>query len=39
MASDSRASTNPSELALPVRSVTRQPSATMKAASPTNEIV
>ena len=33
------ASTRPSEPASPVRSVTRQPSATMKAASPTNEIV
>ena len=39
MASDSSASTNPSELAFPVRSVTRQPSATMNAASPTNETV
>ena len=39
IASDSSASTNPSELAFPVRSVTRQPSATMNAASPTNDTV
>src|SRR3954451_24514054 len=39
MASDSAARTNPSELALPVKSVTSQPRATMNAASPMNEIV
>jgi hypothetical protein len=39
IASDSSASTNPRVLALPVRSVTRQPRATMNAASPRKEIV